>query len=667
MTTLLRFVAASGRSRRGRNGVARNTVTRGGRREVPGGRRSSGWLAALATAGLLAAACSAGGDVQADSSDEQTQPADVQTATADASGAPQPLSEAWRTAVEDIQDDGTYSKDAALTLFAMAFGGMPGVTVPLDDVGPVWSGTMALRATMHHESELNEEQRRRLDEVLSLPDEGVSGAPIVAFSGAAIGLVGPNMAAAAGPTPEQRNLMEATARQIRQDIKARIGGDDLAVPITIIYDPRADPDLLRAVAAAHPRFTAGKYSECRVHVYPVAFRADQSLTNTLAHEITHCFQFNDETEATWSDVPEWIVEGSAMWVGDTLAPRASPDEWWTSYLTFPEKDLRRRSYDAIGFYAHLEETGHSPWAVFRDMWKAGVDSRAAWDASGANADDFLDTWAGSHLRRPALGTAWDTTGPNITTDHALATRLRVPDGRAVTVTAAPYTNQIYELEPSADIVHIEVAGHGRLADGSIDTTALTSQDYCTLDQGCDCPGAASSSGPPPLASGALLALTGGPAGATAVLQGRPVDEECSGDQAAWHFEAPSRYSAGTSMVVADAYTCGNLQGNWEGTLHITHDPAGANDPPLDVMVPMRWRFDNAGRAEVHVDPYIDVVFGRTHTLVYYPVLQLDKELGTIALVSLLASEDDGDIIDVTSEIGRVGEAIPLDREPPPDC
>lgn len=565
----------------------------------------------------------------------------------------------WEQAVADIDDDGTYSKDAALLLFAVAFGDMPGVDTPPGPPGDIHSGTMALHAVLAHETELTQAQRQRVADVRAVPD-GSYGPPIQ--------LIAYEQAPLPHASEEVQNLIEATGRQLRQDISARIG-DDLPVPITIVFDARPYVAETRALGMADARYTGGRYSECVVHLFPATFTSGESAVTTLAHEMVHCFQYNVyPTLDALMAAPKWVVEGSAEWAGNTLAPQAEANAWWEDYLTQPQQDLRHRTYDAIGFYAHLDESGRSPWTVFRAMWSAS-GSQAAFAASGAAEGEFLDTWSASLARTPALGGAWDTTGPNITDDHAPQIDLTVPQGESVAVSAAPYANRLYALDVAADIVTLGISGHGRLGDGSVDDAELGSSTYCTRTLGCACPNGGPPEPPRLTRSGALLALTGGPEGTVGAVAGASLDDYCTptGSGASWHLDSPSNYSAGPSHVIVDAYTCDSWRGPWHGTLHVTHGPAGAGDPPLDATVEIGWTFDRDGDAEVTIGPYEDTVFGVTHSITYYPSIHLDESAGTIRVDRLEGSEDGSPRIDVTSQLERSGEAIPLDPTSPPEC
>lgn len=348
-----------------------------------------------------------------------------------------------------------------------------------------------------------------------------------------------------------------------------------------------------------------------------------------------------------------------------VGPDSLDTQLWQLYLTQPGLPLFKKTYDALGFYAHLDKTGHSPWAAFRTMWST-TGNEAQFAALGATSEDFLDSWTSSMSRRATFGGAWDTSGPGITEDSAPQFPLAVGKGAPARVATPAYMGRIYALAVSTDLIDVSITGHGRLADGSVDESSLGSGTYCLRPEGCTCPDGSSPENATDLAgSGALLALTGGPDGAQGTIQGRDLD--CKGEGASWHFDAPSRYSGGPSHTVVDAYTCSGLRGPWKATLHVTHDPATAGDPPLDRTVDFTWSFDRQGRATPTVGPYQDTVFGRTHTIFYYPAVQLDEAAKTITVVSLEGREDGGQRIDVTYQLDRIGEAVPVTSGEPPNC
>ena len=411
-----------------------------------------------------------------------------------------------------------------MTLFALAFGDMPGVDTPPGQRDDIRSGTLALRVVLAHESELTPAQRARVAEVRSIPDEPDEDLMIVE----PVGFMRSPTTAPRPKPPDAaaRHLLEAMGKQIRQDIAARIGGD-IPGTIRIVHDARNDSG--GNVGMADATYASGQYAGCVIHLYPNAFEANRVPASTIAHEMIHCFQYAAyATEGAMDEAPSWLIEGSAEWAGATLTEADALElSVWPAYLAHPETDLRQRTYDAMGFYAHLDETGHSPWAVFRSMWVAGGTSEAAFVASGATDASFLDSWAASTTRLAAFGSQWDTTGPGITAHGAIPAVLPVAKA-PVRLAAKPYALALYNLDISTELVRFSVSGHGMLADGNVNTIVAAASVYCTGEVECVCPAGSGPDTPIPAlaAGGAVLALTGGQAGTNGTIQGLDLADFC---------------------------------------------------------------------------------------------------------------------------------------------
>src|SRR5207247_4061294 len=109
----------------------------------------------------------------------------------------------------------------------------------------------------------------------------------------------------------------------------------------------------------------------------------------------------------------WVIEGAAEWGSDSIAGSDEGNPYhWTEYLLEPGRPLFSRSYDALGYYAHLAESGHDPWGVIDSMLVAvvGGGNEAAFTASlsGGNPASTLDSWASGYARARHGGSAWDT-------------------------------------------------------------------------------------------------------------------------------------------------------------------------------------------------------------------------------------------------------------------
>ena len=151
------------------------------------------------------------------------------------------------------------------------------------------------------------------------------------------------------------------------------------------------------LAQAWSDWAGGVFGDCLLTVFDSATSDSAALVSAvLAHEMFHCFQFDAyRTLDLEAIIPAWVMEGQATWVGEEIGGPSGVVGHWKKYLQAPYVDLRQRTYDAIGFYSHLAEIGVEPWDIFRPMWDVGTNTGALFDASGANRDDFLYSWASS--------------------------------------------------------------------------------------------------------------------------------------------------------------------------------------------------------------------------------------------------------------------------------
>ncbi len=217
---------------------------------------------------------------------------------------------------------------------------------------------------------------------------------------------------------------------------------------------------------------AGPAAHCVISINPLLYRSANvaRVASTVAHEVFHCFQADDYASIqAWGHAPGWLIEGQAEWVGDTIAPVGNGgDGWWIDYLTDIAKVLFARDYDAIGFYAHMAESGINPWGRFDAMLKA-AGNPAAYATAVSNA--FRDDWASSLARPPAFGPGWDTTGPDIPSDAFTATVSVLSDTTVLHAAVAPYTNGIVEFQP--DGRHREHRGPAPSTPGSMPPPTTT--------------------------------------------------------------------------------------------------------------------------------------------------------------------------------------------------
>ena len=256
----------------------------------------------------------------------------------------------------------------------------------------------------------------------------------------------------------------------------------------------------------------------------------------VIHEVVHCFQADALGMDGLARCPDWLCEGSAFWAGKRVAEALGYDivsaqgGAWSTYLTNPGTDLFSRSYDAVGFYGHLEQVGIDPWTVLEPMWQAGDDQRAFGLAIATARDAFMDSWASSQLRLPALGGAWIADGPGIpdTAVHATPTEVSVGGHGQQPLDAPPMTNGLYKVAIDTDVLTVATTGSVRLTDESGHDIVGPNGAFCANGTTCECPAGRSYEGPPitDIDTTAYLALTGGEGGAKAELSGTTMEDLC---------------------------------------------------------------------------------------------------------------------------------------------
>ena len=319
------------------------------------------------------------------------------------------------------------------------------------------------------------------------------------------------------PTPPSTTPTSSATLAVKDHALAFIAAHlgPLKVPVLVITNatqPAGSVDYGYANSSAN---------ECVVHVNPPFNPAAPEALSEMAHELFHCYEYQmAPSPYSYSHEPKWLNEGAAQWVGLSAGPNPSQDDTWDLYLTQPSTPLFERSYDAVGFFAHLAESGFSPWDVFPGMFAVGNNSVKAFEASGAASDRFLDSWASGFAREPNWGQAWDTTGPGITS--AKAQPLTYP----VSNTSPPFTRTVKQasdldviIDVTADETYFDVPPHGLVHfynGGNFRLSDIAGKTFCTRAGGCECRG----EGPPPFPRGlAYLAVAAWPGDVTVTIRG----------------------------------------------------------------------------------------------------------------------------------------------------
>ena len=499
-------------------------------------RRSSSCV--IAAALLVVAACGSpttpSGPASSSGSGPASAPAAVPTAQATPTPTPIAAGPAWSAVLEQIDADGTVSKDTALQAFALAFGGLPGVTVPPGDTGATASGTIAVRWLVSYWDELTPEQQaaaiEAIPELAGLAQTSDAPGHIVEA------VERPAPVALRAPSLAQRRsnaFYTGLANGMISEIGARLTSP-IAMGLTVEAHfglPQQSISGMETGVFDAKGGISGKPAKCVIVVSALGdSQPDIDVEFMMAHEAWHCFEGAIVGLARyWSQNPApWVIEGEASWVGAMIRPDAPlARESWFDYLAKPGLSLFSRSYSGIGFYSRLDAVGVDPWGKLRSILEAKSNAEA-FTAAGADADPFLDSWASSHLDDESRGAPWDMTGPAVPDAKAKPADIFLSNGGSVEESAPAYANEIAVFGETPEVLLTTFSGRARLSDANgHDYLAGESGSFCMIPQGCVCPDAAGEPPPLPLEGDRVaLGVTGGTAGATGTLIGMKLDDYC---------------------------------------------------------------------------------------------------------------------------------------------
>ena len=522
-----------------------------------------------------------------------------------APGAESPLQQA----LDGIRDDGTWSKDTALAVFAAAFGPLPDVPAPPVD-SSYHSGSAAIRMVSASWSELTEAQRQAIRDYIEVPDIVPAAYHAVAY-----------------------DAYQTMADQAAADIATHLGRP-LGMPIAVAYPANEQGS---DWAWASGQWHGGPRPDSCVVSIPPSTKDDQSRAPYLRwlflHEIFHCFQYSLVDVDTANKMPLWVSEGEADWVAEAITGGAGQPppmiDFWDQYILGPGKTLYGRAYDAVGFFAQLAQIGIDPWTVLDATYKAGgAGSDAAFQASGANAPTFTDRWGSSWYRNGLSNAAWAMhDGYGISPIYRVATpgSMTIVDGGSDAITAGPLTATISDLHTTAFITRIEVpTGTARVGErraGGLDKVVRGSTlDLCTSASGdCTCPqGTTALSSTPQVAPQDLRLAATGEEHTTTIVNLRGISEaewctpkssceaNCGGSNGDPHMRTVDgvRYdlqAAGEYVLLRSADGSIEIQGRQER-------PSVGEDTTIDTAIAVKadghrigFYIAPSGPPQVHID------------------------------------------------------------------
>lgn len=498
-----------------------------------------------------------------------------------------PTADAW-TAIEQTWTKDGHTKQAALDAFATLVAPIPGGNAKHGEVPRNVSGTVALASLLGHYRELDSDQRKAAREAvlggeavsLTLSPQRPTGSSRLASWRSEVGASLPS---------------KVTLNDFRRVLRNVVGKFKTWFPNLPIPD---DPVIVVSTteyAAAHfstapatykngplDFVTTGPVDVCAIGIQKkgisLAEEVQAGLTPTwvlesaLAHELIHCSQFlAGDDVAVWLDDnrrPRWLTEGSANWGGakyayeltQTPANQSLPvladgkplfGPYWDKYLgkdeddtNAPPKPLFTRSYDGLGFFAHIENSGADPWSTMFRMYQAVIHSGEIDSAAFLQANqsaNFATRWAMGMVRQQQLGPDWETSGPGISeyvprleTRNVADTQISLSVAAGATdrqeVTFKDRNKKILVLDTFASHVGLYWKGGTSGAQEVIPSSfPPTVRAYCLDPGGCSCPKGQTYSGeyklispPVPVVESLLIAFTGGAKPGNVAVEVKPL-------------------------------------------------------------------------------------------------------------------------------------------------
>jgi hypothetical protein len=477
---------------------------------------------------------------------------------------------AWENVVAGVERDGTVPLETALQAFSIAFGTtLPGVELPTGTPGFYGSATGPVSWLVGHWDELTPEQQ-----AAALPYFDPNTPPPAAAASPAGGLLAADTPGwPAAPVPDAVPAVEdfiALADSIAPQIAAKLPkGRKLKIPYEVVFRdlPVKEGTVVMAETVivdengSFAKRSSQRATKCLIQINTRGqglISDDQ--TAVVAHELFHCYQYDLATRiADIFDVPPWIDEGGAAWVGEDFTSSeigsTLGQQYWLGWLKEPDGFLFHRGYDAIGWYAHLARVGADPWKVLDSMYLTAMKTKSSFDAYDVamklGGDKAIDAWGTSYFRDDGIGGDWTMAGKGLPTNITTP----IPQGPlasedTIVMVVLPTTAWAVKVDIQASVFAIvgpSARGQIRFSDGTTRTlSAALGEAFCTRPEGCTCPesspGSAFSFQPAPKGV-ALLGFTGHTDGLDLDLVGLGAETACEKDPGSFHVPEPC-YCAG---------------------------------------------------------------------------------------------------------------------------
>jgi hypothetical protein len=400
----------------------------------------------------------------------------------------------------------------ALAAFDQLVARLPGVHPPRGTVGSSSSGSAALTWLEGYRNRLTRAQRAVLDRVASR-----GGTAAVTKADATL------------------DQFVTLMHQIRNQLIAK----GLRFPHTV-YLGLTSTAKLGEDAYTSTQWLYGTGNACVITIRPLAVAASERRRRlVVAHELTHC-AIGELTPSREADarLPAWVAEGLPDWAAYRLVDESSgpsqdhePGSWWPTWLRrHPQRDLFRREYDAVGFWALVEHEGADLWRLLPAIVSdAGVSKEAVYGTvTRAAHGDFAGDWGPTMATKEGIGARWDLNGPGM--PRLAPTGATIGNGGAWGRTFGPRGGYAAQLSLVAEVIHIRRTSGtlGFLRDSSgAEQPVPVDGHYCAKSGGCRCddgtvlPFPAIGHGP------ADIGVSDETGVGSVVVQGEPLSQHCT--------------------------------------------------------------------------------------------------------------------------------------------
>lgn len=455
---------------------------------------------------------------------------------------------AWERALDGIGPRGQVSRQTALDLFTLAYGPLPGTRPPPAPSGPIASGTVAAQLIFRHWGTLSAAQQEAAAKLLGAGNVRLarSSAPRRPAGRGRRHGSGQDRVLPCGPPDPNAPSAPANATFGDPGFVYDPALQKMANGFQLVYNTKLGHTLKLSICAGTSTDSTMKgYADalpvdpdgvnlagsfCRVRLGPAGQK--QSLVFqklVIAHEVFHCYEF-DVIGPDWISRPPWIMEGMADWAALTVDPvpwSVGGGNFGHYLATCSDTPLPGRSYDAVGFFGHVDDSVEPFFLRAKSVLTAGT-SLGAYEAAGGSLPAFLGSWASSAVVRPEAGLQW-------TSYHPIAPTVgsgcpEVPVWQDSAIGADAFTTRSYRIDAafsSEPLLHVEVfKGRARVGDGKVD--ALVDDAWFCLTGACECPSGTEGLPPPAPELGvpAHVALTGGKTTALGQLTFVPLEKYC---------------------------------------------------------------------------------------------------------------------------------------------